>query len=83
MSYPQFTVHFGLMQQWNGNYDHGNMRGPLHGIWKKIIQFGFHLVPVGYPHSDVNMIEWRISFSVAERTLVWSFNHIQMQCYAV
>ena len=29
------------------------------------------------------MMEWRISFSVAERTLVWSFNHIQMQCYAV
>ena len=22
-------------------------------------------------------------FSVAERTLVWSYNHIQMQCYAV
>ena len=29
------------------------------------------------------LAEWRISFSVAERTLVWSFNHIQMQCYAV
>ena len=28
-------------------------------------------------------MEWRISFSVAERTLVWSFNHVQMQCYAV
>ena len=48
-----------------------------------IIDFGFHLVPVGHPHSDTNMMEWRMSFSVAERTLVWSFNHIQMQCYAV
>ena len=28
-------------------------------------------------------MEWRLSFSIAERTLVWSFNHIQMQCYAV
>ena len=27
--------------------------------------------------------QWRISFSVAERTLAWSFNHAQMQCYAV
>ena len=50
---------------------------------KTIIDFGFHLVPVGHPHSDTNMMEWRISFSVAERALVWSFNHIHMQCYAV
>ena len=50
---------------------------------KTIVEFGFHLVPIGHPHSDTNMMEWRISFSVAERTLVWSFNHIQMQCYAV
>ena len=50
---------------------------------KTIIDFGFHLVPVGHPHSEMNMIEWRITFSVAERTLVWSYNHVQMQCYAV
>ena len=50
---------------------------------KAIVDFGFHLVPVGHPHSDMNMMEWRISFSVAERTLVWSFNHVQIQCYAV
>ena len=40
-------------------------------------------MPVGDPHSDTNLMEWRILFSVAERTLVWSFNYIQMQCYAV
>ena len=50
---------------------------------KSIVDFGFHLVPVGHPHSDRNMMEWRMSFSVAERTLVWSFNHVQIQCYAV
>ena len=50
---------------------------------KTIVDFGFHLVPIGHPHSDTDMMEWRISFSVAERTLVWSFNHVQMQCYAV
>ena len=50
---------------------------------KYIVDFGFHLVPIGHPRSDMNMMEWRISFSVAERTLVWSFNHVQMQCYAV
>ena len=48
-----------------------------------ITDFGFHLVPVGHPHSDTKLLEWRISFSFAERILVWSFNHVQIQCYAV
>ena len=48
-----------------------------------IKDFGCHLVPVGHPHSDTKLNEWRISFSIAERTLVWSFNYIQIQCYAV
>ena len=48
-----------------------------------IIEFGCHLVPVGHPLSDMKSMEWRISFSLAERALVWSFNHIQMQCYAM
>ena len=50
---------------------------------KKIVDFGFHLVPIGYPCSSTNLIEWRISFSIAERYLVWSFNHTQMQMYAI
>ena len=49
----------------------------------KIVEFGFHLVPIGYPRSDKNMLEWRISFSVAEKFLVWSFNHIQIQMYGL
>ena len=48
-----------------------------------ITDFGCHLVAVGHPHSDSKPMEWRISFSMAERTLVWSFNHVQIQCYAV
>ena len=48
-----------------------------------ITEFGCHLVAVGHPHSDTKLMQWRISFSVAERTLVWSFNHVQMQCYAI
>ena len=48
-----------------------------------IIDFGFHLVPVGHPHSDMKLMQWRISFSLAEKILVWSFNHVQMQCYAL
>ena len=62
---------------------------PRQSVWpypneiKSIVDFGFHLVPVGHPNSAMNMMEWRISFSVAEQTLVWSFNHVQIQCYAV
>ena len=48
-----------------------------------IIEFGCHLVPIGHPHSEMKDTEWRISFSIAERTLVWSFNKVQIQCYAV
>ena len=48
-----------------------------------ITHFGCHLVPVGHPLSPRKDMEWRISFSVAERTLVWAFNHVQIQCYAM
>ena len=48
-----------------------------------IIAFGYQLVAVGHPTSPMKELQWRISFSVAERILVWSFNHAQMQCYAV
>ena len=49
----------------------------------QITDFGCHLVAVGYPPSSSKEMEWRISFSIAERILVWSFNHVQIQCYAV
>ena len=48
-----------------------------------ITNFGCHLVPIGHPLSLRKEMEWRISFSVAERTLVWAFNHVQIQCYAI
>ena len=65
------------------------IRRPRHYGWptshdiSTIVDFGCHLVPVGHPNSETKNLEWRISFSVAERKLVWSFNHVQMQCYAV
>ena len=62
---------------------------PRHHGWpllqdkEKIVEFGCHLVPVGHQTSPMKSLQWRISFSIAERTLVWSFNHTQLQCYAV
>ena len=58
-------------------------RWPTPDDISSIVDFGSHLVPIGHPNSPRNLMEWRISFSVAERTLVWSFNHVQIQCYAV
>ena len=62
---------------------------PRHHGWpllkdkEKIVEFGCHLVPIGHPTSPLKPLQWRISFSIVERTLAWSFNHTQMQCYAV
>ena len=62
---------------------------PRHYGWpsqrdkEDIERFGCHLVPVGHPLSARKSMEWRLSFSIAERTFVWSFNHTQLQCYAV
>ena len=56
---------------------------PSQHIKESIETFGFHLVAVGHPLSTKKLLEWRLSFSIAERTLVWSFNHTQLQCYAV
>ena len=60
-----------------------NLGWPSSHVVASIVNFGCHLVPIGNPHSDTKLIEWRISFSLAERALVWSFNLVQIQCYAV
>ena len=57
---------------------------PRHYGWpslrdrEEIVRFGFHLVPVGHPLSPMKEIQWRISFSIAERTLVCKCNAIQI-----
>ena len=40
-----------------------NFNWPKPSDISSIIKFGFHLVPVGHPHSDRKTMEWRISFS--------------------
>ncbi|KAK3093879.1 hypothetical protein FSP39_021349 [Pinctada imbricata] len=46
-----------------------------------IILNGCHVVPIGDADSPYADHEWRISFSVAERTLMHSFNHAQFLVY--
>ena len=56
---------------------------PRSDVISSIVDFGCHVVAVGHPKSETKLTEWRLSFSIAERALVWSFNHVQLQCYAV
>ncbi|KAL3855470.1 hypothetical protein ACJMK2_014681 [Sinanodonta woodiana] len=49
----------------------------------KIRQHDCHAVAVGDPKSEFRNLEWRISFLLGERELVWSFNDTQIQCYYI
>ncbi|VDI23865.1 Hypothetical predicted protein [Mytilus galloprovincialis] len=49
----------------------------------KIISCGVLLVPIGYKGSSNEILQWRISFSVGEKCLIFAFNHIQLLCYAL
>ena len=46
-----------------------------------IIDSGCHVVPIGNPDSRASEYQWRLSFSLAERTLIHTFNHIQFLIY--
>ncbi|VDI19978.1 Hypothetical predicted protein [Mytilus galloprovincialis] len=52
-------------------------------IISKITMSGVLFVPIGSKGSIYEDLEWRISFSVAEKQLIFSFNHTQLLCYAL
>ncbi|KAK3083409.1 hypothetical protein FSP39_021849 [Pinctada imbricata] len=54
---------------------------PSHDIMRNIIMQGCHVVPIGDQSSFYHEHEWRISFSMAERTLMHSLNHVQFLTY--
>ncbi|VDI83006.1 Hypothetical predicted protein [Mytilus galloprovincialis] len=56
---------------------------PPNSAIDKIIKYGCLLVPIG-PRTmpDCNVL-WRVSFSVAEKQLVYSFNYTQLLCYGL
>ncbi|XP_071162573.1 uncharacterized protein [Mytilus edulis] len=49
----------------------------------KITSCGVLFVPIGCKGSSRENLEWRISFSVAEKCLIYSFSHTQLLCYAL
>ncbi|KAK3094109.1 hypothetical protein FSP39_024237 [Pinctada imbricata] len=54
---------------------------PTNEMIQNIVRNGCHVVPIGDPDSPCYEHEWRISFSLAERTLMYSFNHTQFLVY--
>ena len=56
---------------------------PSQDIIDKISQQECHAVPVGDPTSKFCSQEWRLSFLLGERELIWNFNDTQIQTYII
>ena len=56
---------------------------PSSEIKSKIIDHGVLFIPIGCKGSKNEDIEWRFSFSVGEKLLIYSFTHVQLMCYAL
>ncbi|XP_063409072.1 uncharacterized protein LOC134692546 [Mytilus trossulus] len=56
---------------------------PSHNVIQSIIKHGVLFVPIGVHGSPKEDLEWRVSFSVAEKLLINTFTHTQLMCYAL
>ncbi|VDI17627.1 Hypothetical predicted protein [Mytilus galloprovincialis] len=56
---------------------------PSPDLISKIISCGVLFVPIGYKGSSNEHLQWRISFSVAEKFLIFSFSQTPLLCYAL
>ncbi|XP_062573724.1 uncharacterized protein LOC134235604 [Saccostrea cucullata] len=53
-------------------------------VLETILKNGYHCVPVGSKiESTSNDLEWRLSFSQAEKHIVFTMNHTQFLCYGL
>ncbi|XP_069112241.1 uncharacterized protein [Argopecten irradians] len=56
---------------------------PDKGLIDQIVQGGCYLVPVGDKTSPDTFLQWRISFTTAERKLIHSIGHVQFLVYCL
>ncbi|VDI73159.1 Hypothetical predicted protein [Mytilus galloprovincialis] len=56
---------------------------PSPKLVSNICSYGTLLVPIGSKNSQNEHLEWRMSFSVAEKHLIFTFTHTQFLCYAL
>ncbi|XP_052077061.1 uncharacterized protein LOC127715075 [Mytilus californianus] len=78
---------FGIsLYEWPIDGDEWIARERKHG-WpspefiEKITKLKCHVVAVGDKMSPTSSLEWRVSFLLQERELVWNFNDTQLQCF--
>ena len=68
---------------------HSFVRRLYNGGWptastlQRIISGGCNFVAIGAKESPTEMMEWRISFSAAEKILIHAMNHVQFLCYGL
>ncbi|OWF56392.1 uncharacterized protein LOC110448335 [Mizuhopecten yessoensis] len=56
---------------------------PDEGLRSQVVLCGCYLVPVGDKTSDYSHLQWRISFTTAERKLIYSLTHTQFLIYGL
>ena len=56
---------------------------PSHETILSIVNDGVLFVPIGAKQSYFENIEWRMSFSLAEKKLIHAMNHTQFLCYGL
>ncbi|XP_045157587.2 uncharacterized protein LOC123523901 [Mercenaria mercenaria] len=56
---------------------------PPENLIRKHLSQGCHVVSVGDKASPAHSVEWRISFALLERELVWGLNDTQCKCYII
>lgn len=60
-----------------------NFIWPSMNTLERIKMLDCHVVAVGDKTSQHSSIEWRISYLLWERELVWSFNDVQLHCFVL
>ncbi|XP_052078288.1 uncharacterized protein LOC127716215 [Mytilus californianus] len=67
----------------SGWISRSNKLWPNESTKQIITNYGVLFVPIGDKGSPHEELEWRISFSVGEKLLIYTFSHTQLLCYAL
>jgi len=74
-------VSINVMEKWMGR--ERRHEWPPRSLQRKISTMKGYVVPVGHKFSERKDIEWRISYTTAEKKLVRSMNDVQVKLYVV
>ncbi|VDI37455.1 Hypothetical predicted protein [Mytilus galloprovincialis] len=60
-----------------------NNSWPTNEVKQRVIAHGVMFVPIGQEGDLNEELKWRISFSLGEKILIFTFSHTQLLCYAL